>query len=48
MFTGRYLRYCERLPQTSWPSVIDQLSTTETKLPELVTLFMTELLKTKS
>ena len=48
MFTGRYLRYCEQLPQTSWPSVIDQLSTTETELPELVTLFMTELLKTKS
>ena len=39
------LRYCEKLPQTSWPPMIDQLSTTEAELPELVTLFMTELLK---
>ena len=38
---------CEQLPQISWPLMIDQLSISETELPELVTLFMTELLKTK-
>ena len=38
------LRYCETLPQTPWPQMIDQLSS---ELPELVTLFMTELLKTE-
>ena len=42
------LHYCEQLPQRSRPSMIGQLSTTETELPELVTLFMTELLKTKT
>ena len=38
------LRYCEQLPQTSWPPMINQFST---ELLELVTLFMTELLKTE-
>ena len=44
---GVILRYSEQLPQTSWPPMIDQLSTTETRLFELVTLFMIELLKTE-
>ena len=38
------LRYCEQLPQTSWPPMINQFST---ELLELVTLFMTKLLKTE-
>ena len=38
------LRYCEQLPQISGPPMIDQFST---ELPKLVTLFMTELLKTE-
>ena len=38
---------CEQLPQIFWPLMIDQLSISETDLPKLVTLFMTELLKTK-
>ena len=50
--TGKCLREdilgcCEQVPQISWPLMIDQLSVSEIKLPELVTLFMTELLKTK-
>ena len=38
------LRYCEQLLQISLPPITDQLST---EVPKLVTLFMTELLKTE-
>ena len=31
MFTEDILHYCEQLPQTSWPPMIDQPSTTEKK-----------------